>query len=193
MMKRKLYWSFILATFVITGCANNDNAMNDREDIVNEMDPSTELQAPRDQELNDRLGYVRYTKDQLENSDEINHTAKMDRTEMANMITKMILRSDNFNEVATLVTDKEVLIAYELKPEAQKEYASDIAKKTAMSVMPRYFEIYVSDNENLIQDIHSLHNSNSSERNDFDNTIDTIIKEMKKSPQGLKQNNMEEK
>lgn len=184
----KVFLSLVFAMIVITGCGNTENATDEREKISDELDPTKELQAPADQEQNSRLGYVRYTKDQLNNNAEKNHTAKIDRNEMANMITRIILRNGGFHEVATLVTDKEVLIAYQKDDELDREMAADIAKRSAMSATPRFYDIYVSDNETLINDIHSLHNS-STQNDDYANTIDQIINEMKKSPQGENETN----
>ena len=56
-----------------------------------------------------------------------------------------------------------------------------------MSIMPRYFEIIVSDNDVIMHDIQSLHNSTTKNKN-YDNYKDEIINEMKKSPQGLDEN-----
>ncbi|WP_165767927.1 YhcN/YlaJ family sporulation lipoprotein [Virgibacillus indicus] len=183
-MKPKLFIpGIVLAVTVISGCAANDNAMDERNENISELDPARELQAPADDELNNRLGYVRYTKDQLNNDAERNHAVTMDRTQMANMITRIILRNDGFNEVATLVTDEEVLIAYDKNEDIDEDIAADIAKKTAVSVMPEFFDVYVSDNDTLIRDIHSLHNSTTTNKN-YDNTIDSIIDEMKNSSQG---------
>jgi len=109
--------------------------------------------------------------------------------EMADMITRIILQYEGFDEVATLVTDEEVLIVYDRNDEMEDENAADIARKTAVSLMPGFFDIYVSDNEALINDIQSLHNSTTNNQN-YDNTIDNIISEMKKSPQGTNDQNV---
>ncbi|MEC5424954.1 YhcN/YlaJ family sporulation lipoprotein [Virgibacillus sp. C22-A2] len=183
----------LLALAALVGCGNTNEAVDDRNRMMNELDPTggTEQQQ-MDNELNDRLGYVRYTKEENDLDADRNREVTIDRTEMANMITRIILDSDGFDEVATLVTDEEVLIAYLKNDEFEQVEAADIAKKTAMSVLPRYFDIYVSDNEVLIDDIHSLHNSTTTNQN-YDNTINRIIDEMKQSPQGYnnKQNDME--
>lgn len=44
--------------------------------------------------------------------------------------------------------------------------------------MPGYFDVYVSENENVMQDIQSLRNSSVTEEN-YDNTINRIINEIK--------------
>lgn len=170
----------ILAT-TIAGCGNN-NATNEHEQIVEELDPEKENQ-PSNPAQDNKLGYVKYTKDQLNNESEQNHSVTIDRTKLANMITRIILRNDGFDEVATLVTDEIALIAYSKEEEMESVNAADIAKKSAVSVLPGYFDVYVSENNMLIQDIQSLHNSRIQENN-YDSTINRIIKEMKKSPQG---------
>lgn len=168
------------AIFLATGCMDNDTATNERDRIQNQLDPNNELQAPADEELDNRLGYVRYSKEQINNDTEDQRSMRMDRTRMADMITRTMLRADAFEEVATLVTDEEVLIAYEKSNDTDKEKATQIAEKTAASIMPSYFDIYATDNTNLIDDIQSLHNSTTIE-GDYDNTIEKIIQQMEES------------
>ncbi|MGJ9457496.1 YhcN/YlaJ family sporulation lipoprotein [Oceanobacillus sp. CF4.6] len=179
---KSLIFIALAVTTILTGCNTTDNTMTEQEQIADELDPSRNYEAPAD---DDQIGYVRYTKEQFEN-DTVNDDKEItiDRNEMADMITRIILKNNGFNEVATLVTDREVLIAYDRNENTAEEEAADIAKKTAMSIMPSYFDIYVSDNETLMQDIQSLHNS-STENRDYDNTINMIIEEMQKSSQGL--------
>ncbi|WP_077327826.1 YhcN/YlaJ family sporulation lipoprotein [Virgibacillus siamensis] len=184
-MTRMLLLSLLLISAALAGCANNDNpdnATDERDQITDELDPSNES-APGNSEQDKKLGYVRYTKDQLNNDAERDHSVRIDRTKLANMITRIILRNDGFEEVATLVTDKEVLIAYDKNDQLKEKEAAEIAKKTAVSAVPGYFHVYVSGDDTLIQDIHSLHNSNVQD-DSYDNTLDIIIREMKKSPQG---------
>ncbi|WP_174614169.1 YhcN/YlaJ family sporulation lipoprotein [Virgibacillus ihumii] len=181
-MTRMILLSFIMMCAVLAGCENTENTAEEHDQIVEELDPSNE-NTPDNPAQENKLGYVRYTKEQLNNNSEQNHSVNIDRTKMANMITRIILRNDGFEEVATLVTDQEVLIAYAKNSALNAEEAADIAKKTAVSAVPGYFHVYVSGNETLMDDIQSLHNS-SIQDNSYDNTIDSIIREMKKSPQG---------
>jgi len=170
---------------IIAGCDRTNSTLDEREQRVNEINPDREeLQAPGDQEINDQLGYVHYTQEQFErNQDEEDRVVTMDRNEMASMITRIILRNESFDQVATLVTGDEVLIAYEIDDSMDENNAAEIARKTAESVMPRYFDIVVSDNPTLIPDIQSLHISETTHP-DYQNTIDKIVEEMKTSPQG---------
>lgn len=185
-------WLIILTIiFVISGCSQlNDQPNNDseRDQVAEELDPTRYQETPVDEELNKKLGYVKYTRDQVQK--EPTRDVTIDREKMADMITRIILQNKAFDEVATLVTDEDVLIAYQVNDKIDGDNAAEIARKSAMSVMPRYFEIIVSDNDVIMRDIQSLHNSTTKNKN-YDNYKDEIINEMKKSPQGLNENNEE--
>ncbi|RLL46517.1 hypothetical protein D8M04_04730 [Oceanobacillus piezotolerans] len=182
MYKKNGLLIILLGLFIIGGCTGNNNATQ-TEDISDPLNPDRETE--RNTEFNEKLGYVHFSKDEIDVEEET-RSATIDRNQYADMITRTILQNDGFDEVATLVTDQEVLIAYEKSGDLGSEEAADIAVKTAESFMPRFFEVYVSDNPALIHDIQSLHNSTTN-RN-YDNTINQIIKEMKKTPQGMTNN-----
>ncbi|WP_156288516.1 YhcN/YlaJ family sporulation lipoprotein [Oceanobacillus salinisoli] len=167
----------------ISACnVDTDNTMEERDQIADELDPNRDEVRTKNQDMNQQLGYVHYSKDEINEDAVNNREAKIDRPEMADMITRLILVNEGFEEVATLVTDQEVLVAYESEENSEQENTAQIARKTAESVMPSFYEIYVSDNESLIYDIQSLHNSTS--RRNYDQLINQLIKEMQKSPQG---------
>ncbi|HLR79877.1 MAG TPA: YhcN/YlaJ family sporulation lipoprotein [Bacillota bacterium] len=176
-MTRMLLFCFA-AIFILVGCGNTIDEMSEDFDPV-----KNRQKEPVDSELDKKLGYVSYKKEEVQLDAKKNRVATMDRDEMADLITRMILRNDGFEEVATLVTDQEVLIVYEKNNEISAENAASLANKSAMSVLPRFFEVYVSDNASLIPDIHSLHNSTTTNKN-YNNTLDRIKTEMKKAPQG---------
>ncbi|MFA1821378.1 YhcN/YlaJ family sporulation lipoprotein [Virgibacillus oceani] len=181
---KKIMIALFIMLLVMTGCDTTNNTLNEREQRANELNPDREeLQNPGDQEINDQLGYVHYTQEQFEQNEDEDQIVTMDRNEMASMITRIILRNEAFDQVATLVADDEVLIAYEIGDGTDENNAAEIARKTAESVMPRYFDIVVSDNPSLIPDIQSLHISRTSHPN-YQNTIDKLMEEMKTSPQG---------
>ncbi|GAA0428728.1 hypothetical protein GCM10008983_01350 [Lentibacillus halophilus] len=182
MIKKWLIALSLIVLVVLTGCNGNDNAADEREQIVDELNPEND-HTPDNPSGDDKLGYVRYSKEQVDNEHEKNHTITIDRTKLANMIARIILRSDGFDEVAALVTDQEALIAYAKNDDFGTDDAADIAKKSADSILPGYMDVYVSDNDVIMQDIQSLHNS-STRSDDYDNTIDQIIERMQASPQG---------
>ncbi|MDY0405231.1 YhcN/YlaJ family sporulation lipoprotein [Virgibacillus sp. 179-BFC.A HS] len=181
---KKYFIAVLIATAItIAGCNGTNHTVNEREKVENNLNPNKDNQTPVDPEVNHRVGFVNYKKDQLQDRPGRHDVITIDRNQMADMISKQILRTENFDQVATLVTDEEVLIAYKKAEDADPHRAATTAKQTAMSIMPRYFDVYVSDNPTLIADLHSLHNATTKNKN-YDNTVDKIIAEMQKSPQG---------
>lgn len=127
-----------------------------------------------DPELNAKLGYVRYKADEVNQATEDKNEININRSQMADIITKAILRSENFQEVASLVTDKDVVIAYERNQEIDESTAADIASKTAASILPSFYEIHTTDNPTHMNDIHSLHLSTTDRQSDVD-VIEKLI------------------
>jgi ribosomal protein S17E len=118
------------------------------------------------------------------------HYSALDREQVANIISQLSVDIPNVNDVATLVTDQEVLIAYDTDSK-NRNMTADQVKKTAMSVVPRYYHVYVSDNKVLMRDVENLANLDSTSRN-ARNTVNGLIKQMKKSPQGQRMNSSED-
>lgn len=182
-MRKYLIAVLMILAIITAGCNGMNHTLNEREKVENELNPEKNNQTPVDPEVNDRLGYVSYKEDQLQDRPKKNQVVTIDRNKMADMISKTILKTEGYNQVATLVTDKHVLIAYKKKDDIDSHTAATTAKQTAMSIMPRYFDVYVSENPNIIADLQSLHNATTHNKN-YDNTVNSIIADMKQSPQG---------
>jgi hypothetical protein len=189
-VKKFIFTSLFASTLLVAGCATSDNATDQLDRSLDggngEVNEPATL-GPTD-DTSSRLGYVRYEKDQLDMETEEEKFVTIDRNKMADTITRMILRNEGFEDVATLVTDDEVLIAYNRPEDLDPDKAATIAKKTALSITPRFYHVYVSDKAVTFKDIQSLKNS-SSEREDYRNTLESIIDDMKEAPQGEDVNN----
>lgn len=180
-MRLSFKWISLISFFsLIFLFACSTDSAKDELNLTNPDDTSFD-QFTVEQKPNDQIGFVRYKKDELKlkNNGKRQEALTIDRMKLADHITQMLLNHDNFEEVATLVTDREVLIAYEENPESDSAKNESIAENTAMSATPRYYDIYVSNNEGLMKDIHSLHNSSTQQKN-YNNTLKKIINEMKK-------------
>lgn len=68
---------------------------------------------------------------------------------------------------------------------------ADQVKKTAMSVVPRFYHVYVTDNKVLMRDVENLANLDSTSRNSR-NLVTGLVAQMKKSPQGQRMNPSED-
>ncbi|MFJ5623296.1 YhcN/YlaJ family sporulation lipoprotein [Peribacillus loiseleuriae] len=111
-----------------------------------------------------------------------NENIAIDREQLASVITSLAASLPNVKRVATLVTDEDVLVVYETHSSDRSETADQV-KRTAMSVVPRYYHAYVSDDWKLAQDIENFATLGSNDKH-IDHTIDKTIQNMLKSPQG---------
>ncbi|WP_052158961.1 YhcN/YlaJ family sporulation lipoprotein, partial [Halobacillus sp. BBL2006] len=150
-----------------------------KEDTLN----GNAMDSYNDEGLDGQVGYVRFKKDQLDQSKEKNRQIKVNREQMADMISRMILRYDGFEDVATLVTDNEVLVAYQKPENHSREQAADMVQKTAYSLVPSFYHVYVSDDPSAFGDIQSVSTSTVYDEQ-YEEVIDSIVKKIKKSPQG---------
>ncbi|WP_066258583.1 YhcN/YlaJ family sporulation lipoprotein [Neobacillus drentensis] len=156
---------------------NTINVNNKRHDLYNEGASRSVRNA------SNNYGFVRHQKSPLMNDNTANdHYTALDREQVANIISKFSTEIPNVNDVATLVTDQEVLIAYKTDSK-DRNLTADQVKKTAMSVVPRYYHVFVTDNKVLMRDVENLANLDSTSRN-ARNLVNGLIKQMKKSPQG---------
>lgn len=164
---------------------NTINVNNKRHDLYNEG-------ASRGvRNVSNNYGFVRHQKSPLMNDNTANdHYTAIDREQVANIISKYSTEIPNVNDVATLVTDQEVLIAYNTDSK-NRNLTADQVKKTAMSVVPRYYHVFVTDNKVLMRDVENLANLDSTSRN-ARNLVNGLIKQMKKSPQGQRMNASED-
>ncbi|WP_169864795.1 YhcN/YlaJ family sporulation lipoprotein [Sutcliffiella halmapala] len=130
-----------------------------------------------------KFGYVREQASPVKNSQRHNENiAAVDYDEVANVISKMLVQMPNVEDVATLVTDEEVLIAYKTSSENRKEVANQVSK-SALSVVPRFYHVYVSDNPRMIAEIERFRMLTVSSPN-VDEILENTIDEMLQSPQG---------
>ncbi|WP_281976027.1 YhcN/YlaJ family sporulation lipoprotein [Halobacillus litoralis] len=173
---------FTLFALIAAGCQETKE-----EEAKNMMDDDTlngnAMDGYNDKPKDGQVGYVRFNKQQLNQDAEKNREIKVNREQMADMISRMILRYDKFEDVATVVTDNEVLVAYKKADDTDRESAADMVQKTAYSLVPSFYHVYVSDNPASFGDIQSLSNSTVYDQG-YNDTIDSIIKKMKNSPQG---------
>ncbi|WP_042461220.1 YhcN/YlaJ family sporulation lipoprotein [Neobacillus dielmonensis] len=183
----------ILGLFTITalsGCskdsANRDvyeesgntiNVNNKRHELYNEG-------ASRDlRDVSRDYGFVRHQKSPVMNDNETDdHYAALDREQIANIISKFSTSMANVNDAATLVTDQEVLVVYDTDTK-DRNFTADQVKRTALSVVPRYYHVYVSDNKTLMRDLENLAHLDSGSAQ-ARNQVVPLIKKMLKSPQG---------
>ncbi|WLR55726.1 YhcN/YlaJ family sporulation lipoprotein [Mesobacillus subterraneus] len=198
-MKKAIMALGICGTVAMTGCGADDdqaspngrdggagiyqqsgntlNVNDDRPDLYNENGRKGMKDRSED------FGYVRHQKTGVMGADDMNNAyTAIDREQIADMISRFSLMAQNVDDVSTLVTDEEVLIVYETDSE-NRDQTADQVKRMAMSVVPRWFHVYVSDDTTLRNEVENFASLDTDSR-DVDDLVDGVVKQMLKSPQG---------
>lgn len=182
----------------LTGCSN-DTGRNDlyqeSGNTINVNKKRYELYREGESEgvrdVSTKYGFVRHQKSPVMGDNTANNTyTALDREQVAHVISKQSVNIPNVHDVSALVTDQEVLVAYDTDSK-DRNLTADQVKKTAMSVVPRFYHVYVTDNRHLRRDVENLAGLNSTSKN-ARNVVDNVIKQMKKSPQGKNLNASED-
>lgn len=82
------------------------------------------------------------------------YSLKIDKQEVAKFISYLVVKLPAIDDAATLVTDQEVLIAYQTNDDLKKVRSQ--VEKTARSALPSYYHIFTSakmQNINTIEDL----------------------------------------
>lgn len=185
-MGKWLMIPLLAVLFMMTGCMedNDIKETSHNEDTLN----GNTMDSYNEEPIDGQVGYVRYKKDQLDQTAEKNRNIQINREQMSDMITRMILRYENFEDVAAVVTDYEVLVAYKKPDNMDRELAADMVQKTAYSMVPSFYRVYTSDKPSAFGDIQSISTSTVYD-DQYREVIDDIINKMKEAPQGkVKQN-----
>lgn len=198
-MKKALMALGICGTVAMTGCAaGDDNASQEGRDgrtgiyqqsgntlNVNDQRPDLYNEDGRKglKNRSEDFGYVRQQRTGVMGAENPENAYEaIDRERIADMISRFSLMAPNVDDVSTLVTDEEVLIVYQTDS-ANRNETADQVKRMAMSVVPRWFHVYVSDDTSLRNEVENFASLDTDSRN-VDDLVDGVIKQMLKSPQG---------
>jgi Sporulation lipoprotein YhcN/YlaJ (Spore_YhcN_YlaJ) len=192
LLNKTFFYALAASVFAVTGC---QAGMTDKEEALyeesgNTINVSDQNEIYNEEDMTDnrgtsRYGYVRHQKSPAGNDMNMyQKVATFDREKAADTISRLAVALPNINDVATLVTDEEVLIGYKTS-EKNRMKAADQVKRTAMSVVPRYYHVYVTDNPRIMQDIENYSMVGSTTPN-IEQSIENTVREMLKSPQGHK-------
>lgn len=131
------------------------------------------------------FGYVRHQKSPIPgDTTQYANIPVLNRENVADLISKLCTQLPNVYDVGTLVTDDTVFVVYKTDSTNRFETADQV-KKTAISVVPRYYHVYVSDNPRMFQDIERFGRLDANSQN-VDQILQQTINDMLKSPQGRK-------
>ncbi|PYZ95742.1 sporulation protein [Alteribacter lacisalsi] len=131
-----------------------------------------------------RFGFVTETKESASEKEAPGY-AVYDKELLADSISEMAAVIPDVNQCSTLVTDGEVLMVYDRDSDSNlsRDEVADQVRKTALSVIPSYYEVYVSDDLSLQEDIERFADL-SPEDNAYEESLDHTIEQLKAYPQG---------
>lgn len=180
---------------MISGCST-DNQASDKNLKKVYVEP-TEVKSPsmnyydedvRNANRND-FGFTRASKINIEGKNIHRQSSTLNLEQLADIITDVAVQLPNVHDAATLVTDEEVLIVYKTDSNNKVDTADQV-KRAAMSIVPRYYHVYVSDNFALAPYIEDYATLDANDKK-VDYSINKVIKSMLQSPQGHKLNKAE--
>jgi hypothetical protein len=125
------------------------------------------------------MGYSRRQKNDSADRDR-NHVAYIDRESLANIITDLEIKMPDVTDAATMVTDDEVFVVYRANTTNPK-LTQDQVRRTALSVVPRYYHVYTSTEQKLMTQMEGL-KSGRMNNTEFAQTIDMLKREMSTQP-----------
>lgn len=191
-MKKTIITIGLSSIIALTGCADKDKdqglgAKNNAGNPTNVNNPTQYYDEDyrNNDNKSDDFGFTRTNSATIDGRNISNKAASIDREQLSDVISKLSVQIPNVNDAVALVTDEEVLVVYDTNAKDRTETADQV-KRTAMSVVPRYYHVYVSDDyQTLAQDVENFATVKSGSRG-IDYTIEQTIKRMLKSPQGYK-------
>jgi hypothetical protein len=202
---KKMITATILSVALLAACSNNDNKNVAENPAIYKKDGNTINKKERIDMYNaglektsakksNEFGYVRQVKSPIPGQNiKYRDIYTLNREKVADAISKIAVTNPKVHDAATLVTDEEVLIAYrtDATTKDDRNIIADQVKKTAFSIVPRWYHVYVTDNPTLRQDVENISYMKSSDPNK-ERVISQTVKEMlKTSPQGKKMSNGE--
>ncbi|UCZ52551.1 YhcN/YlaJ family sporulation lipoprotein [Bacillus shivajii] len=138
-----------------------------------------------------RFGFERHTKKTAYAGQNAPDYATYDRSLLADSISKMATTIQSVEDCAVLVTDQYVLMTYETNGTDDRQLVADQVKKTAMSLVPSYYDIYVSDDPEMGAEIERFEGLSAKEPQYLD-SLEETIEQMKRYPQGEESLRMED-
>lgn len=194
MRKKFVIFSICLVFVSTSGCqtliGNEAPIAKENQEIINSRNRSegfTVINPDKNYHGIQQFGFVRHQRETaLPRGGSNPNIAAYDPELLADAISKLSILIPDVDDVATLVTDRQVLVAYQTTSKNRFQTADQV-KKTAMTVVPRFFHVYVSDEPGMISSIERFGNLTTTTEGVHD-VLEHTIAEMLLSPQGRRMN-----
>ncbi|MBA4602771.1 YhcN/YlaJ family sporulation lipoprotein [Thermoactinomyces mirandus] len=175
----KNWFILLLSSFLIfsvSGCAPNHNDdgaqgmenQGNQEPLYREQNNDTRFGTVQNDMINgdeaargggqNEIGYFKYIPENYTNKNGANpgNNVFIDRSLLARQIAQMVTVLPNVKDGTALVTDDHVFIGITTKNGKIDRKTAREAKRTAESLTPRYFKVYVTSDKKLNDEIKSV-------------------------------------
>ncbi|MGM0845843.1 MAG: YhcN/YlaJ family sporulation lipoprotein [Bacillota bacterium] len=194
-LKKKMLAAGVIGFSILgAGCANDlasdgDEIFHESGNTINIAEEEGLFREVENSEhaRGEQFGYVRHQKSPIAGRTiSTDDMYTIDREKVADSISRMTVTLPKVQDASTLVTDEEVLIAYktDVKDKDLRFEVADQVKKSALSVVPRWYHVYVTDDPNLMQNVENLASMDTDMANANTAIDDTINQMLQASPQG---------
>ncbi|GIN19825.1 MAG TPA: sporulation protein [Bacillus bacterium] len=197
-MKSARVVSIVLSVMILGACAANERQTAENDAVYKESGNTMNRDDRHDlynRSNNDNnYGFVREVKSPVPGKTaDFERNDTIDREKTARTISKMTVALPNVLDSSVVVTDSEVLISYKLSETDDKTRfeTADQVKKTAMSAVPRWYHVYVTDDPALRQYVENIGSIDPYTANKNKAVRDTIRMMKESSPQGRKMSDTE--
>ncbi|MCJ7840316.1 YhcN/YlaJ family sporulation lipoprotein [Lederbergia sp. NSJ-179] len=184
----KAKWPIIFLTVTLAACGGNNVAENDDFYPKNGNSVNKNEQADIYNDIaDDQFGFVRQVKSPVPaDPNDAKPIKWMDREQAAHNISQLLVVLPNVQDASVIVTDEEVLVAYNTDADDEKARfeTADQVKKSVMGAVPRWYHVYVTDDPKLRQDVENI-GSMTTQSPNKDRTVKIVVDRMlERSPQG---------
>lgn len=194
---KKMISALAMSGILLSACGGNDQQIADNDSVYkksgNTMNQTDRNDLYNESNDNQNYGFVRQVKNPVPGeSTNINAGDVVTREQLANQISKLTVGLPDVNDSSVVVTDAEVLIAYQADTSDERSRArvADQVKKTAESAVPKWFGIYVTDDPTLRQNVENIASMTPNQANTDKAVKDTVRMMKENSPQGRNDSKM---
>ncbi|WP_139490727.1 YhcN/YlaJ family sporulation lipoprotein [Brevibacillus dissolubilis] len=135
-----------------------------------------------------KMGYFKVDRNSMRtNSDQLN-SVYVDRDALAQVVGNVTASVPGVNNTTVLVSDEEVFVGIRTENNRDGKTATTKARMNAMSVSPRYFKVYVTNNQAMIDELSRIAsrgtNTNNLSLRNNDRTIENLVRRFGGTPDG---------
>ena len=183
-MMKKHAAILLISTITLGACS-----MPNTPTVKQELEQSVEADTLENGTTENDFGFANKAANAVDNRGENDgEEYQLDRQVTADAISRYGASIPGIENVSTVVTDEEVLISYQVAQDAEdldRNEVADQVKRSALSVIPRWYHVYLTDDPSLRVNVESIAQTHLTKVEMEDAIASTIDLMKESSPQGF--------